>query len=899
MAEPIRIFVSATTRGLKSFRIATAKYLESRGFKPIVQEEFECDYREIRRMLGEQIAPCEAVVLLVGPAYGFEPINWPDGIPRRSYTQLEYDIAIEWKKPVYRFLAAPDCPLTSFDPELPEHKQRQRDYLALLKHSDFVWYEFGSQAKMLDLLRNTKFHRRVMHLPFASIGSWFKGRDLFISKLRETLRKLPAHVAAVTAKQAIHGLGGVGKTRLALEYAYRFASEYSAILYVTADSPTSFRINLAALCKESVLNLPEKDSEKFQEQLDAVLRWLRQHAGWLLILDNVDTHDAATTVNGTLKEFTNGHVLITSRLTDWSGGVSAIELDTLSKGAAVDFLLERTAGQPAAPTSPKRQFSDTDTADAALLANELGGLALALEQAGAYIAVNGITFSEYRAKLNDVERDVLKWFDEKVMQYPKSVAVTWQASVNELYDDGRTLLNMLSWLAADPIPVEMIRGVPPDDEPLIHPIKNRFRAITELTTYSLATKTINGSAISVHRLVQDVTRLNIAKRDRLEWIQPALRMMNRFLPYGAEDVQTWDKYETTHPHIVAATAHADEVGNPSPTGQLLNRLGLFLKEKAKYRESEPLLLRALAINENLYGSDHPEVAVALNNLAEFRQITAKPEAESLYRRALSILEKSPKKNHATLASCLNNLAVLLCAADRLGEAEHVLRRALAIKEKATGPDNPSLALILNNLAELLHRMNRLDEAEPLFQRTLRIFESLGKDHPKVALPLHNLAELFHSMNRLDKAEPLALRALAISEKSYGPDHPNLAWILNNLASLFYRTNRVDKAVGLYERALAINEASYGPDHPNVAMNLVNLATLFKRTKRLSQAEPLYERAIRIWRRFQRLTGHQHLNFQGGVNSFGDYLENFRGMTRQEAIARIERLIEEDDGGLSG
>src|SRR5205814_2468521 len=124
------------------------------------------------------------------------------------------------------------------------------------------------------------FQRRIPpNLPFLSLGELFKGRDEFVRTVRRTLLTRPALVAAVTAKQAIHGLGGVGKTRLAIEYAYRYVSEYSAVLFATADGPDALRRNLAALCRADVLDLPEQAEPEEAKQYEAVLRWLRTHAG--------------------------------------------------------------------------------------------------------------------------------------------------------------------------------------------------------------------------------------------------------------------------------------------------------------------------------------------------------------------------------------------------------------------------------------------------------------------------------------------------------------------------------------------------------------------------------------------------------------------------------------------
>src|SRR5262249_46241571 len=148
------------------------------------------------------------------------------------------------------------------------------------------------------------------------------------------------------------------------------------------------------------------------------------------------------------------------RLADWPGGVEALALDVLAEGPATEFLLERTQG--------KRRTTPSDEADAQLLANDLDGLALALEQTGAFIAKHRITLADYRSRWKQGEAKVLEWFDARTMKYPRSVAVTWQMTVERLSDDGRRLLNVLCWLSPDPIPRAMVEKISHEDaEPAI------------------------------------------------------------------------------------------------------------------------------------------------------------------------------------------------------------------------------------------------------------------------------------------------------------------------------------------------------------------------------------------------------------------------------------------------
>ena len=298
------------------------------------------------------------------------------------------------------------------------------------------------------------------------------------------------------------------------------------------------------------------------------------------------------------------------------------------------------------------------------------------------------------------------------------------------------------------------------------------------------------------------------------------------------------------------------------------RLGMQLYQLARYAEAEPHFRVAVAL-----AVDVKDQAVALNDFGQMLQATNRlAEAEPLMRRALAIDENSYGTEHPEVAIRLNNLASLLQDTNRLAEAEPLMRRALAIAEKSYGPEHPDVAIALNNLATLLYGTNRLADAEPLMRRALAIDEkSLGTEHPDVAIDLNNLAQLLKDTNRLADAEPLMRRALAIDEKSYGPEHPNVAISLNNLARLLQDTNRLTEAEPLMRRALAIDEKSYGPEHPDVAIRLNNLAMLLKATNRLADAEPLMRRHLVIFLKFTRATGHEHPHMRDAIANYQQLL----------------------------
>jgi hypothetical protein len=470
--------------------------------------------------------------------------------------------------------------------------------------------------------------------------------------------------------KAVHGLGGVGKTRLAIEYAWQHAAEYTALLFVAADSPESLARNLAGLCGPAVLDLPEQDLPEEEPQRLAVLQWLREHPGWLLIVDNVDTREAARAAEDLLASLHGGHVLLTGRLSSWSARVEPLELDVLAEDDAVDFLLART--------DARRRRAADEAADARTLAIELGQLALALEQAGAYIAHHRLTFAGYLDQWRDRHDRVLEWFDQRLMQYPRSLAMTWQTSVDQLGETARRLLQRLAWFAPDPIPESLldvaVPGTPNQEPGGAGPLD----ALAELDAYSLVTRSRQSPSFAVHRLVQDVTRRSLRDDREHGALTEALRWVNAAFNGDPDDVRTWPTLDPLAPHARAAVWHADQAGIADPTARLMTDLGNLLLIKALHAKAEPLMRRALAIHEQWFGNDHPNVATFLNNLAQVLQATNRlGEAEPLMRRALAIDEQSFGNEHPNVARDLNNLAALLQDTNRLAEAEPLMHRALA------------------------------------------------------------------------------------------------------------------------------------------------------------------------------------------------------------------------------
>jgi len=768
----IRIFLSTVSAEFRSYRDTLRHDLERPNVTVKVQEDFIATGTETLDKLDDYIRQCDAVIHLTGdmtgalaqaPSLALIQAHYPDlaerlpplrpclepGAAPLSYTQWEAWLALYHNKRLIIAVPEPDARRDANYTLVEEQREHQRQYLdRLAAYERYPEIRFANadrlaveiaHSTLLDILARAGTANKPVNLPLASIGGLFKGRDALLDDLGRSLGAIPATADMSATACALSGLGGAGKTRLALEYAWRHGNDYTARLFATADSAEALQRNLAALCRP--LALAEQQETDESKQCDAVIAWLRQHPGWLLIFDNADSEEAAAAVEELTPRLLGGHILVTSRLANWSHHLQPLPVDILPPDAATEFLLERT--------STKRRLLANDNVQAALLAETLGYLALALEQAGAYICQHRLTFESYLQQWHNQRDKVLAWYDARQMQYPKSVAVTWQTSFEQLGASARQLLQRLAWLSPAPIPESLLEVPVTNGENETDP----FAALAELESYSLVTRARDNPSFTVHRLVQEITRRQQDDPENTR-LNEALRWLGDAFAGDPDDVRNWPVLNPLLPHAQAVAEYADAAGITAPTTRLLNDLGIMHLTKFLYNEAEPLMRRALTIDELNLGPDHPYVATYLSNLASLLQDT-----------------------------------------NRLTEAEPLIRRALAIDEASFGLDHPKVAIRLSNLARLLQATNRLTEAEPLMRRALAIDEaSFGLDHPKVAIRLNNLARLLQDTNRLTEAEPLMRRALAIFIASLGAEHPNTRIVKNNYAALLAKLGKTENEI---------------------------------------------------------------------------------------------------------
>jgi len=603
----------------------------------------------------------------------------------------------------------------------------------------------------------------------------FTGRVDILSNLRLSL----ASGEPAAWKQAITGMGGVGKTQLAVEYIYLHKTDYKVIWWIRSEEPAAMAADYADLAAS--LDLPEKDSLDQTEITKAVKRWLEHNSSWLLIFDNAWDQKY---VRDYLPRGGAGHLIITSRNPDWSSAAKLLPVLPFDRPDSIDFLCSRT-GQ-----------DDRKAADA--LADELGDLPLALEQAGAYIETTGIMLTDYQELFQSRRKEL--WDDETPPpDYPDSVATTWSIAmeqVNKESPEAADLLNLCAFLAPDGISLEMLSGGAEHlPEPLAATATDRLvmnRAIKVLKRYSLINA--DGEFLSVHRLVQAVVRDRLSEDNEKIWAETAVVLLSAAFPFKSDDVQTWPLCSRLLPHALAAVAHAEaqEVA-PEKIHHILNLTGLYLWGCAEFTEAKVHLERALTLAEKVYGQENPIVATIVNNLGCVqREMGDIQGAKQHFERALKIGENTSGPNYFDITTIVNNLGVIMQDMGDIQGAKQHFERALKVNENTYSSDRPDITIIINNSSRVIQAMGDLEGAKQHFEQALKIGEiTYGPDHPNVAMVVNNLGDVLRTLGDLQGAQEHFERALKIYRKFLGEEHPSIVTVRNNLKLLADVQGRVE------------------------------------------------------------------------------------------------------------
>jgi tetratricopeptide (TPR) repeat protein len=484
-----------------------------------------------------------------------------------------------------------------------------------------------------------------------------------------------------------------------------------------------------------------------------------------------------------LPRIVHAQVIVTSRDATWDRHASLTELEVFSMAEATAFLLARS--------------DSTNGPVAADLADLLGLLPLALEQAGAYVHETKIALATYLERLRRFPATALGKGPPRDRDPTDMVTTTWQVSVDRVRatPGAVALLELCALLAPEEVPRTLF------DQPLEPPAEDLHAlaadpfalddAVSALRRFGLVKAT--AESLTVHRLLQQVVRDRLDSRAKAARAGVALRLLNAAFPSGGyDDSRLWPACASLLPHALAAAGYAAQCEvEPLEAGALLDNAASYLRGRARYQEARALRERALTIREAHLGTDDPATARSLHHLAVvLSDLGDLDRARTLHERALAIRETHLGANHPETAESLNGLAVIAMVDQGDFESARSLHeRALAIRETQLGPNHPATANSLNGLAIVLARQGDLDTARSLHERALAIREAhLGSDHPDTAESLNNLATILACVGDFDTARTLHEHALTILEARLGSDHRDTMETRDHLAAIGAKSN---------------------------------------------------------------------------------------------------------------
>ena len=716
----------------------------------------------------------------------------------------------------------------------------------------------------------------------------FQDRPDLIAQIDAALEK-----HSTTALTALHGMGGVGKTQLARRYAELRRERYKVGVYFESENEASLLASFSAVAR--MMGLPPEQDQTALALRVAIEISAGEH--YLAIFDNAVSAEALRPWVDRLSG--PGHILITSRDQHWDDCAQVVSVTEWSIAESSRFLLERTR--------------EGDRVSAEGLAEDLGGLVLALEHAAAYmLAGDGMSLADYRGVWKErLKREV------KGHPYEHSVAATLVLSMDAVaaqsplaYD----LLSVFAWLAPDRIPRKELLEVGASSLPeaLAAAFADRDAwsdAVETLRRYTLLRREpAQGPATGyfMHRVVQQVMRDRLATvGTAMQWVTAACDVVNAAFPSDLEiPVPLWPTCEALLPHVRAIREYVGSADAPASFAQLLRKAaGGYLRLRGPYTQGLDFQRWALELNLRRFGPDHVDVAIDRSNLAVFlrnlgdhrealtqinlaldsvlrqfgpddgkvaplrlilantlREVGDYNEARNQVELALELVLRTFGPDDLQVAVLRSGLSAILIALGRYAEARDQTQLSLDLSLRKLGPDHYNITVLRSNLATSLSRLGQDAEAREQMQMALESdLRQLGPDHPRVAKCRSSLAMILRALGEYSAARHQIELALEVALKQFGPDHPMVASDRSNLATILGDLGEHAGAREQIELALEAATRQFGSEHPTVALRRANLSATLYQVGDYSAALREVDLALDIFRK-KLPAGHPHIRF---------------------------------------
>ncbi len=713
------------------------------------------------------------------------------------------------------------------------------------------------------------------YVPYRQKGDQVIGREDALEKVRQQLTA--GRRTAIGQTAVFQGLGGLGKTQLAVEYAYYYRGAYpNGVIWLTADQDLDAQ--LVDLAVKAHWVAPVSDHSI---KLEIAWHRLRSYSDCLIVFDNLE--DMAAIRNYLPEPPASPHILVTSRIEQ--PDFSNVPIDVLNPDQSLCMLTREAGRQP---------DSEDEWAAAREIAQALDGLPLALELAGAYLYRRPVGWRQYLDLLQHNLRQALPHRLASLTSHEADLYSTLQVSESVFAEEPRLLdlLDVLTWSGPAPMSMELLATLVGAS---VH--SELIGALGLGTALRILQPTPDGNSYAIHRLVREVRREQAPLEEKPTWAADLCRSTGDWFDSLRKDFTQLSRFEAEIDHLREWHGHALKFA-PKQASRLTwlqayppfhrgqpqesqRRIELALDEYAKHGcDDRPLLAniysdlgyqlnqfghsrhalelaeQALAIRRELFGERHADTATSLNNIASYHdQLGNTTHALGLAEQALAIHRELFGERHADTARSLSNISFYH---HQLGNTKHALElaeQALAIRRELFGEQHPATANSLSNITGYHAQLGNTKHALELAEQALAIRRELfGEQHPDTATSLNNIAGYHHQLGNTKHALELAEQALAIYRELLGERHPDTATSLNNIAGYHHQLGNTKHALELAEQALAIRRELFGEQHPKTANSLHNLADLLLT---LGKSALAYHNANKAYEIHKQLLGSNH------------------------------------------
>ncbi len=717
-------------------------------------------------------------------------------------------------------------------------------------------------------------------LPFHR-NALFTGRETILTRISTLFREKGVHIVALT------GLGGIGKTQTAIEYAYRFRQNYDTIVWLQAEDSTALITDCARILRQLHLL---RDEQQQEQSIEIMQHWLARQRNLLLILDNIENGQLLQQL---LPAFLTGHVLLTTRTQVTGTLAQQVDLQQMTQDESTLLLLRRA--KLIAPDASIHNVSQQMRAIASELSSLLDGLPLALDQAGAYIEETGCSLHDYLERYSQYRKILLARRGADPREHPASVVTTislCMQHIEQRHPEAAELLRCCVFFPSENIDETLLRiGASALGPVLAKVISDSFAfdaAIAQLRTLSLLYRNTTTRALIVHRLVQTVLQDSMEEALQRQWAEQVVNAVCLAFPDGTsmDDLLQRERYMLQASSCVELITQWQLHSIEAST--LLYRVGHYYTQRGHYVQAEKLLSTALAMQQAI---DEKALAVAttLNTLGTLREVQGRyAEAEQAYIQAHKLQEEKLAPGHPNVLEVLANSGRLAMTRGNYGQAQSLLEHVLRLKQERFGENSVQLIPILHLLSSLYQQMGKYMNAFMGLQQAYSIclgafgktdshtIESVSKlificqllglskfayvfrQHTILTLTeasiidtltvptLRNLAVMYELEENYTQAEALLRQTTAICEYTFGGIHTETAESLRRLSEVYRLQDKHVEAEEALSRAKNIFLAIFGSSHPEIAETNKMLGFIYSMQEKYEIAKKLLQQAIDIY-----------------------------------------------------